>query len=408
MRKEMLVGIVFVVATAIAVFGTVVVSGLDVFARKTYWVVEFGNVSGIQTGDDVQVLGYRMGSVYKISLDRGRHVFRVTLRMDARTPIYEDYRIAVRESSALGGKFLAINPGDPAKAPADPGKLVGQSAPTDIMASLSDVAADLKQIVANVNAGKGTLGQLITKDDVYRDLKTASGSLKTVLERVENGQGSAGKFLTDESLYKQLNDVATRLSTGNNAVARLLRDESGGMVEDVRSAVSSVKSITAKIDQGEGSLGRFVNDPKLYENAAAAAANASSTLAGAGDLVQEVRSGRGIAGMLVTDDKVRERTSQVIENMQAVTQRVREGEGSAGKFVADPQLYDELVSFARHLSSASDKIDTGAGTVAKLINDNELHERAKRLVNRAIDAMENARDTAPVSGIISFLIGPFQ
>ena len=113
MKKEMLVGAVFMLALCVTAFGTIAVSGFDLFSKKTNWHVELKDLAGLQTGDDVRVLGHRMGEIGKIKFDHTLAKFKVQLVMDDDAPIYENYRIAVRDSSALGGKYLAVDPGDP-------------------------------------------------------------------------------------------------------------------------------------------------------------------------------------------------------------------------------------------------------------------------------------------------------
>lgn len=370
MRKEMLVGAVFMVALCLAAFGTIAVSGLDLFSPKTTWLVELRELSGLQAGDDVRILGHRMGEVRKIKFiksDEVGPIFRLKLVMDVEAPIYEDYRITVRDTSALGGKFLAIDPGKPGKTSPDLKNLQGDPASSDIMSGIADIIDELKEAVKAITEAKGTLGKIVMEDDLYEDIREISGSLKTIAARIETGQGTIGRLINEDEVYVQLKEVATKLNSGKGALAKLMNDESGAIVDDLRAAAASMRSIAAKMDEGSGTIGKLVNDGRLYDNANLALASAS-------DIMQNASDGKGTLGKLVTDD----------------------------------ELYNNANAFAKHASDATAKIANGEGTIGKLVNDPELYEQVKRLLARAIDTIENARDSAPVSAITSFIFGPFQ
>ena len=54
-------------------------------------------------------------------------------------------------------------------------------------------------------SGKGTVGKLITDDQLYNQANSAIEKLNNIATRLDNGEGSAGKLLKDEALYKSLN-----------------------------------------------------------------------------------------------------------------------------------------------------------------------------------------------------------
>ena len=401
MKKELVVGAVFLLAVGVGLFATIAVSGWDVLSPKATWYVELTDLSGLQTGDDVRVLGHRMGVVRRIRFDQVKYNFRISLRMEANTPIHEGYEIAVRDTSALGGKYLSVSPGRPTEPHADPKTLKGKEVMSDVMGGIADVLTELKEAITAVTEGKGTLGKIIMEDELYQDLKGISASLRVVTERIEKGEGSIGRLISEDDVYVELKALMTKLNRGDSALAKLMKDESGAIVDDLQSASASLKSILAKADRGGGTMAKLLNDPKLYDNLNAGVAAAS-------EVMQDVRGGKGIAGMLVADSDARRNVSNTLENLQAITQSMRTGDGTIARLLGDPQLYDNFNAFAENIKSASAKIDKGDGTIAKLINDPELYLQVKKLMARAIDSIENVRDSAPVSAITSFIMGPFQ
>jgi len=401
MKKEMLVGALFLLAVCLATFAAIVLSGADFFRPKTTWTVELDNLGGLEEENDVRVLGHRMGTVESIQFDRQKYKFKVFLKMFADAPIHEGYRISVREASAFGEKYLAVDPGPPGKPRADVTRLIAEPTSADMLGEASDALAEVKKAVEAINQRKGTVGKLIYDDDVQRSLKESAESLRKIVSRVEQGRGVLGRLINEDEIYRQLREVVDKLNNGNNALAKLMQDDSGAIVDDLRSASSGIKAIIAKANEGSGTLAKLLNDDRLYQNTSQAVATAN-------DVMQDVRHGKGVASMLISDDEARRNVSDALKNLFAVSEDIKNGNGTFGKLLTHDELYDNFNTFAKNISSASAKVNEGEGTVAKLLNDPDIHDKVKRLLARAIDTIENARDSAPITTVISFITGPFQ
>lgn len=107
----------------------------------------------------------------------------------------------------------------------------------DASGRLNQTLGAVDGLVQAVGSRDGTLGKLIHDDTLYSDLQGAAAELRVVLARLEAGEGTLGKLLTDDSAYRELSGT-----------------------------LASLSSISGKIDQGEGSLGKLVNDDQTHEN----------------------------------------------------------------------------------------------------------------------------------------------
>jgi len=92
------------------------------------------------------------------------------------------------------------------------GKLVNDSKlHDDLLAGVGEIKlaaadartfmSDTKGIVADVKAGKGTLGLLLYDDATANSLKTSMKNLREVSDKLNSGQGTLGKLISDDSLY---------------------------------------------------------------------------------------------------------------------------------------------------------------------------------------------------------------
>ncbi|MBF6278137.1 mammalian cell entry protein [Nocardia sp. 852002-51101_SCH5132738] len=70
----------------------------------------FGDVLGLQAGDDVRVAGVRVGKVVTIALDRNNHA-TVTFILQRGQTVFGETRALVRYQNLLGQRYVALEPG---------------------------------------------------------------------------------------------------------------------------------------------------------------------------------------------------------------------------------------------------------------------------------------------------------
>jgi phospholipid/cholesterol/gamma-HCH transport system substrate-binding protein len=78
-----------------------------------------------------------------------------------------------------------------------------------------------------------------------------------------------------------------------------------------------IRSISGKIDSGEGTLGKLIADDQVYEDLRA-------SLAGIHEIANKINSGEGTLGKLVTDDQVYVEAQKLLEDLRAAIDDMRE------------------------------------------------------------------------------------
>jgi phospholipid/cholesterol/gamma-HCH transport system substrate-binding protein len=90
----------------------------------------------------------------------------------------------------------------------------------DIVARVDSITAKLDSIVAKLEGGEGTLGKLLTEEEVYAKLDSALEGLDKVTTSMAAGEGTIGKLLTDEKAYEELTKTLEGLGEAMTAVRR--------------------------------------------------------------------------------------------------------------------------------------------------------------------------------------------
>jgi phospholipid/cholesterol/gamma-HCH transport system substrate-binding protein len=178
-------------------------------------------------------------------------------------------------------------------------------------------------------------------DDPFKGLLTDAGEttahLRRILARMDAGEGLIGKALRDEELYDRMTDVAVRLQT-----------------------------VMGKLESQQGPLGRMMNDEEMARNLA-------RTARGIESVVSRVESGQGPLGALSRDEDMVREMRGITASLNQVSARMARGEGSLGRMMSDDKLYESLEGVSGRLDALLTRIEKGEGSMGRLINDPEFY-----------------------------------
>lgn len=238
-------------------------------ARARTVEISFQDVAGLDDKSAVRIAGVRVGRVDGIRLlPDGTAVARLLLEQDVE--LRDGSWGQVKNLGLLGDKYVELFPGDPAKPRLAEGTRLQGRVPVqfDELTKLArDIGKDVKElsgalssslggeageakinrIVDNVGALAEQLRKLVEAnrqnvDVTVANLREFSASIRETLARIdrildENRSGVKGSVANIEDLSGRL-----RLSADN------------------------LNSITTKIDSGQGTMGKLLNDETAHEN----------------------------------------------------------------------------------------------------------------------------------------------
>lgn len=182
----------------------------------------------------------------------------------------------------------------------------------------------------------------------------ATSAVQSVREALEEGQILANLAETME----QLNQITEGLSAGRGTIGRLLVDDT--VYNNLEEISVSLREVTGMLERGEGTLGALIHDDTLYANLT--------------EVSERLASGQGMLGRLLSDDDT---------------------------------LYDDIAATASAIRQVSESINAGEGTLGRLVYSDELYEEAKLLLHEIRAAVDDFRETAPITTFTSIFFGAF-
>ena len=114
---------------------------------------------------------------------------------------------------------------------------------------------------------------------------------------------------------------------------------------------------------------------------------------------KKIDTGEGTLGKLINDEEIYFQANKTLKTLNYLTEKVATGEGSLGKLVNDDKLYNSINELSENLNSVVAKVNSGEGTLGKLVNDDRLYYDALNSVRKLKNAVETQEDLAPLTTI---------
>jgi len=223
------------------------------------------------------------------------------------------------------------------------------------------------------------IDQLITNLD--RNQERVLGALGDLIEETRGP-------LTES--VGQIEHIVRKIDQGEGTLGRLVNDSR--VYDDIEGVAGDLKIILDRLERGEGSLGRLLKDPSLYDDA-------HSTVANLRIISDRIMEGKGTVGRLFADEGLYDNASDALANIRDISDKANKGTGTLGKLVNDDSLYDEVHGTMTHLNSITKKIDGGEGTIGRLVNEDDIYRDAKTTLNKVEKAVDGISDTGPLSAL---------
>jgi hypothetical protein len=190
-RQSVLLGLTVLLAVGLLVGGLFVIGGKQgLFADRAEVAVRLREAHDISPGTAVRIRGVEAGSVTSVEhADDAAGGVWVRMRIDRRHAdrLCADATAQAFAPSPLGPKVMAIDPGRPTAGPLAGGELAARETPDlgAVVAKLDATADDAQALLKDVRAGKGSLGKLVTDDDLYADLAGLARDSRAFLKRAD-------------------------------------------------------------------------------------------------------------------------------------------------------------------------------------------------------------------------------
>jgi phospholipid/cholesterol/gamma-HCH transport system substrate-binding protein len=268
------VGAVIMLAIAILMYSSMTGGGTSIFESKISFVCYFENVNGLVKGSPVWMSGVEVGNVTSINfaeVDSPREV-RVVCRVTAKIHRYlnADTRVELGTIGFLGDKYVEVKPGTKSAQRIESMDILEVQAvgnAPDMFRAGQDAAEragglinSLDTFLVRLNSGEGTLGKMATNDEVYTHLSVLLANLSKLTGDLQKNQ--AALMASVQNMSNAVGDLATQVNENQGTLGKLITEPE--LYDNLNATAARLDSVLTKIDMADGNLGLLLNDTSLY------------------------------------------------------------------------------------------------------------------------------------------------
>ncbi len=270
-RVEIQVGLTVLVALVVLLWGVTWLKQLSLQNKVTVWHVRFPQTGGLGRSDEVRVNGIRKGEVRSIALV-GDHV-AVDLALASDVRLTTDSQIAIRNIGLMGEKVIAVDlaaTGAPV-APRDTVQGLYELGVPEVVASMGGVFASVERAAVELDRVVSTLQRDGKLEQAVANLHDATAELR---DAVRENRKPLREAVSDAAAAART--ARTLTAERGPQVQRLLdsAERTAAHLEQLSSRLDTLRvrtqSVADKLDHGDGTAAKLVNDRAVYDETRAA------------------------------------------------------------------------------------------------------------------------------------------
>ena len=282
------IGMIFVISSIAFIAGLLFLQDISIRKANYTFTVLFDNIQGVNVGDQVDMLGKKIGKVSQSRIIGQRISVELSIDNSFAFSIPVDSKIEVKSEGLIGSKYISITPGLNTKDYILPGETVEGLKEFDFAEITPGIVPLTQDLSAFARRLKATLGEE-EKDKIRFTIK----NIESLTSELDSLVFNYGRIITDDDkknikdFIKNLNGVVKDLKYGINKEIKKIdsmlenfkqvTDKSADLSETItllkdasesfNESAEKLNNVLSKINNSEGTIGKLINDPSLYNTA---------------------------------------------------------------------------------------------------------------------------------------------
>nr|WP_321226404.1 MlaD family protein [uncultured Psychroserpens sp.] len=272
--REIKTAILVISGILLMVFLINYLNGKNLFSSDDTYYAEF-DYNALTRASPVTVKGNNVGKIQNIIYDFNTGKTRVSFTVDDKLNFSKQSKVRLYKTGLMGGNALAIvisNDGERAQ----PGDFIASEVEEDLVSNLtnsfSDVSENLDSTLSSADSLLINLNGLVL-DESENGIKNAISELNATMKSFKSVSYSVNSLIKDND--QKLSSVLTNFDSISKNLAVITNDlkdvELSKTVAKLDNTLTTVNTLMASIENGEGSVGKLLKDEGLYENLEGAA-----------------------------------------------------------------------------------------------------------------------------------------
>lgn len=272
--KEVKTGFIAIIVFAITIWGFSFLKGKDIFKATDNYFIVFDRADGLIESGSVLYKGYKIGNITSLNFDhKNSGKFIVEIILDNSIDIPKGSVVKIKQVNPLastsdlelifGNEKTYYQPGDTLLSSCNKGF-------TDI---LTDLQAKVENVLGGVDTLLSSLNEVLspaTRQELRGSIEDLHGSITSLNQSLSPNGNLHSSFDNLQSVTSNLKAKNASISSTLDHLANVSSSLDSANLKSILfrldSTLTSTRQIMAKINGGEGTMGKLINDSSLYTN----------------------------------------------------------------------------------------------------------------------------------------------
>lgn len=270
--KEVKTAVLAIVAIILLIFGYSFLKGKNLLDNSRIFYAIYSDVEGLTASSPVTINGLQVGHVTTIQFTPDNSgLLVVEFVVEKEFPISEKSIAKVYGGGLIGGKSLAIIPEYGDKNLAESGDTLNSQIEEGLLELVNERLTPLQEKVEQAIVSADSLItnlNNVLNPETRNNIKNTFEDLSLTIASLKNSAQSINGVMTENSpkldrTFSNLDEMSANLSSFSDTLAQIDLNQ---MVNDMEKVVSDLENVSDKINNGDGTIGKLMNDPAIYNN----------------------------------------------------------------------------------------------------------------------------------------------
>lgn len=271
LSKEIKTGLLAVFAISTFILGYNYLKGSSLFKTERVFYAVYENVEGLGLSSAVNINGFRVGKVQNIEIDKNTGLMIVTFSVENDFQFSKQSIARIYGGGIIGGKSLAIIPVFESNVIATTGDTLQSQVEEGIMELVNDRLTPLQMKIESAVEGVDSL--MVAVNDVLdeksrKNLRSSIADLNAITSSFVVSSTKLQSLLTNNEdklnrTFDNLDATTQNFAAFSDTLAQVNLNQ---MVNELEATIQNFKALSENLNNGEGTLGKLLNDDSLYDN----------------------------------------------------------------------------------------------------------------------------------------------